>query len=371
MFKIKQTNFDNFLQAIKQHGYQLVGPTIQNRVIVYDRLESANDLPIGWKDRQEGATYRLEKRSDNAYFGYVMGPQSWKKFLFPSNLKLWEAEKDGNHFHIKPNKPEAPKLAFIGARSCELAALQIQDRVFANGNYVEPHYNARRKNILIIAVNCTEPGGTCFCESMNTGPEAKSGFDLALTEIINKRQHYFLVKSGSKTGEKILHEVPHEKATDGEIDAAKKALEKASKNMGRTLETNELPQVLNLHFEHPKWYEIGRRCLSCSNCTMVCPTCFCSTVEDTTDLSGKTASRVRRWDSCFTLDFTYIHGGSVRQTPMSRYRQWMMHKLARWQEQFGTSGCVGCGRCITWCPVGIDITEEAREFREMKRKKVS
>ena len=141
--------------------------------------------------------------------------------------------------------------------------------------------------------------------------------------------------------------------------------------MGRTLETNELPEVLDHHFEHPKWHEIGRRCLSCTNCTMVCPTCFCSTVEDTTDLGGKTAARVRRWDSCFTLDFTYIHGGSVRQTPMSRYRQWMMHKLARWQEQFGTSGCVGCGRCITWCPAGIDITEEAREFREIKRKKVS
>jgi ferredoxin len=367
MVKIKHADFDNLLQAIKHGGYQLVGPTIQNKVIVYDRLESAADLPIAWTERQEGATYRLEKRSDNAYFGYVLGPQSWKKFLFPNKLKLWEAEKDGNHFHIKPTKPKSPKLAFIGARPCEIAALQIQDKIFSNGTYSDPHYSTRRKNVLIIAVNCIEPGGTCFCASMNTGPEAKNGFDLALTEVI--KQKYFLVESGSKIGEEILGEVPHEEASDAEIDAAKKLLEKAAKNMGRTLDTDDLPAVLESHFEHPKWFEIAKRCLSCTNCTMVCPTCFCSTVEDTTDLGGKTATRTRRWDSCFTLDFTYIHGGSVRQTPMSRYRQWMMHKLARWQEQFGTSGCVGCGRCITWCPVGIDITEEARKFREMKKKK--
>lgn len=369
MVKIKHANFDNLLQAIKNRGYQPVGPTIRDNVIVYDRLESAADLPIGWTDRQEGATYRLEKRSDNAYFGYVMGPQSWKKFLFPSNLKLWEAQKDGNHFQIKPNKPEGPKLALIGARPCELAAIQIQDKVFTNGNYVDPHYSARRKNTLIIAVNCTEPGGTCFCASMNTGPEAKSGFDLALTEVINKKQHYFLVESGSEIGKTILAEVPGEEAGEAEIEAAKKMLEKAAKNMGRSLETGDLPAILESHLDSPKWFEIAKRCLSCANCTLVCPTCFCSTVEDTTDLGGKTAARTRRWDSCFTLDFTYIHGGSVRQTPMSRYRQWMMHKLARWPEQFGTSGCVGCGRCITWCPVGIDITEEAREFREMKSKK--
>ncbi|MBF0393567.1 MAG: 4Fe-4S dicluster domain-containing protein, partial [Alphaproteobacteria bacterium] len=115
--------------------------------------------------------------------------------------------------------------------------------------------------------------------------------------------------------------------------------------------------------EHPRWDEVAKRCLTCGNCTMVCPTCFCTTVDDVTDLGGTRTERVRSWDSCFTLDFSYIHGGSVRNEGSSRYRQWITHKLSSWHDQFGSSGCVGCGRCITWCPVGIDITEEVGAIR--------
>ena len=118
------------------------------------------------------------------------------------------------------------------------------------------------------------------------------------------------------------------------------------------------------NLEHPRWSDTAGRCLSCGNCTMVCPTCFCSTVEDVTDVSGTQAERVRHWDSCFTSEHSYIHGGATRVTTKARYRQWLTHKLASWIDQFGTSGCVGCGRCITWCPVGIDITEEVRVIRD-------
>jgi ferredoxin len=92
---------------------------------------------------------------------------------------------------------------------------------------------------------------------------------------------------------------------------------------------------------------------------MVCPTCFCTTPEDITDVTGEHAERWERWASCFELDFSYLHGGSVRQSGVGRYRHWITHKLSTWYDQFGHSGCVGCGRCIAWCPVGIDITEEA------------
>ena len=133
--------------------------------------------------------------------------------------------------------------------------------------------------------------------------------------------------------------------------------------MGREMNTDGIHDLLLANLEHPRWEEVAGRCLTCGNCTMVCPTCFCTSVEDTSDLAGVSAERSRRWDSCFTMDFSYIHGGSVRASPKSRYRQWMTHKLATWWDQFGSSGCVGCGRCITWCPVGIDITEEVRAIR--------
>lgn len=203
---------------------------------------------------------------------------------------------------------------------------------------------------------------------MNTGPAAISGFDLVLTEIIDKDKHYFLFESGSDTGAQILSKIPHKEAGENDLKAKAKAIEKAKSQMGRTLNTQGLADLLQDKFDHPNWQKIAARCLTCGNCTMVCPTCFCTTTEDTTDLTGSLAIRSRKWDSCFTMDFSYIAGGSVRASAMSRYRQWMTHKLANWHDQFGMSGCVGCGRCITWCPAGIDITEEARIFRESERK---
>lgn len=97
---------------------------------------------------------------------------------------------------------------------------------------------------------------------------------------------------------------------------------------------------------------------------MVCPTCFCTGVEDVTALAGDVTERVRKWDSCFTADFSYQHGGVVRESTKSRYRQWLTHKLSSWVDQFGSSGCVGCGRCITWCPTGIDLTAEVAAIAE-------
>jgi formate hydrogenlyase subunit 6/NADH:ubiquinone oxidoreductase subunit I len=249
-------------------------------------------------------------------------------------------------------------------RSCELHAIAIQDKVFLEGTYVDPVYKARRENVLIIAVNCGQAGNTCFCVSMNTGPAVNAGFDLALTEVINNKQHYFVVEAGSEKGTDLLKKLPIKPAKPQENSAAKKTVDRAAEQMGRTLNTQGIRQLLQDNPDHPRWDDVAKRCLSCANCTMACPTCFCSTVEDVTDLSGDHAERWRSWDSCFNLDFTYMNGGHARHSFKSRFRQWMTHKLSTWHDQFDTSGCVGCGRCITWCPEGIDITEEAAAIRE-------
>ena len=361
---IERSSLDQLIGALKRRGYRTVGPVLRDGAIVYDEIDSAADLPEGWTDRQDGGTYRVEPRGDQALFGYVVGPHSWKRFLHQPRLQVFRARRSAESgFEVSEEPEEAPRQAFIGVRSCELEAIAIQDRVLADGEFPDPHYVRRREGAFTVAVNCGQAGGTCFCVSMETGPRASAGYDLALTEVIEDGRHYFTAEAGSDLGAEVLAEVPHADAGEREREASFGASERATSQMGRVMETEGLPELLARNYEHPRWDEVSERCLTCGNCTMVCPTCFCTTVEDSTDLAGEEAERVREWDSCFTQDFSFVHGGSVRPSARSRYRQWMTHKLSTWWDQFGTSGCVGCGRCITWCPVAIDITEEAAAIR--------
>ena len=364
---IQRADFQRLCDVLKGHGYRIVGPTVRDGAIVYDELASLLDLPMGWTDDQEGGTYRLRRRDDQALFGYVVGPHSWKKFLQPPLARLWQATRNDGGFQIIAENEEPPKFAFIGVRSCELHAMAIQDKVFLNGHYADSTYEARRGRVFIVAVNCGQAGGTCFCVSMNTGPKTTFGFDLALTEVLEGGEHYFVIESGTDQGAEILRGLPQRKAGDEEKQKAEKTVQRAAGQMGRTMDITDIKGLLYRNREHPRWDDVAARCLTCANCTMVCPTCFCSTVEDVTDLAGEHAERWRKWDSCFTADFSYLHGGSVRASAKARYRQWMTHKLATWIDQFGSSGCVGCGRCITWCPVAIDITEEVRAIRESEK----
>ena len=363
-FIIEREHLDSLFKSLAERKYELIGPTAHDGVIRYSQITSSDQLPIGWTDQQDGGTYRLTKGRDKALFGYVVGPHSWKQFLHPPTVRLWHGKRNGSGVQILQEENENKARAFIGVRPCEINAILIQDKVFLNGTIKDPTYQSRRNNIFIVAVNCGRAGGTCFCASMNTGPKATTGFDLVLTEIIEGGQHYFVTQVGSERGAEVLRSVPHHAAKEEQTAKAENATAKAAAHMGRTLDTTDIKNALYHKYEHPRWNDAANRCLSCANCTMVCPTCFCTTVEDVTDLTGNQIERWRKWDSCFNVDFSYIHGGSVRTSVKSRYRQWLMHKLAAWIDQFGTSGCVGCGRCITWCPVGIDITKEATAIRE-------
>jgi ferredoxin len=350
------------IEALRSRGYRVLGPVVRDGAIVYDDLESAADLPVGWGDKQDGGSYRLERRDDQAIFGYAVGPHSWKRFLFPPRVRLWRAQRNGEAPKIEEEPLDETQLAFIGVRSCELHAIEIQDRVFLGGAHVDRDYAARREGAFLVAVNCFEPAATCFCTSMGTGPRAESGYDLALTELLDG-QHRFLVEAGSERGAEVLAELPSRAAEPADLGAAAATVDSAVSKMVRSLDTHDIRDLLVGNLEHPRWDDVAERCLTCGNCTLVCPTCFCSAVEDTTDLSGGEAERWRVWDTCFSVDYSYIHGGSVRPSNRSRYRQWMTHKLGTWHDQFGSSGCVGCGRCIAWCPVGIDITEEVAAIR--------
>tara|TARA_R110002095_G_scaffold3777_1_gene11191 strand:+ start:2180 stop:3304 length:1125 start_codon:yes stop_codon:yes gene_type:complete len=362
-FFLSTRQFARLFDVLHALDYEVIGPTIDQDAIVYDHLTSIDDLPRGWTDNQEPGKYRLEKRNDDALFGYVVGPHSWKQKLFPPVSTLSVADRTEAGWQFSEPEQELPKFAFLGVRACELAALKIQDRVFIGGPYVDPSYQGRRNKALIIAVNCTQAASTCFCTSMNTGPRCKAGYDLALTELSDG----FVVEVATPEGEAVINALETRIATEQNQRQAEAARQQAVDQITKTLDTTDIRDLLMSNLEHPRWDDVAERCLSCTNCTMVCPTCFCSSVDEVSDLTGDHVERERKWDSCFNVDFSYMNGGLVRNSIRNRYRQWMTHKLATWIDQFGTSGCVGCGRCITWCPVGIDLTQEVAAIRETQK----
>ncbi|MDF3299129.1 4Fe-4S dicluster domain-containing protein [Streptomyces tropicalis] len=363
---LDRDGLDALVGTLRALGRTVVGPTVRDGAVVLAELSSADELPFGWGTRVEAGRYRLEPRADGAAFAHTTGPHSWKAFLHPQRERLWSADRtaDGGLSYTEEDAPQ-PSYAFLGVRACDLRAIAIQDRVLTGGRYEDRGYRERRTGAFLVAAECTEPGGTCFCASMGSGPAAEAGFDLALTELLDADGHRFVVRTGSDAGEDVLARLPH-RAADPRADtaAARDAVAGARERMGRAMPPVDLQALMGASLEAERWDDVAARCLTCGNCTMVCPTCFCTTTEEVTDLTGDHAERWQRWDSCFDLDFTHLPGGPVRASARSRYRQWLTHKLSTWYEQFGSSGCVGCGRCITWCPVAIDITEEAAALHD-------
>ena len=364
------------IDRLRSLGYRTIGPQVADGAVVYDDISSMQQLPLGKIDVQDGGYYRLHTDPTAGHFDYVVGPHSLKNYIFPPKLTLLTAERTGENWEFALPDDDAPPLAVLGVRSCDLHALAVQDRVFLNGPYVDPAYQLRRERLFLVAVNCRRAAATCFCHSMNTGPAVKSGFDLALTELAD----VFLLEVGSERGREVIQALNWQVCSEQDSQQAAQLSRDLAQAMhsrathtpdpqgggprARHLNTEGIRDLLMGNLEHPRYGEVAERCLACANCTLVCPTCFCSSVEEVTDLTGEHVSRERTWASCFTAEHSYMNSGTVRKAVAARYRQWLTHKLATWIDQFDVSGCVGCGRCITWCPVGIDLTAEVAAIRE-------
>lgn len=358
---IERPELNRLIGLLQEEQRRVIGPAVRDGTIVHQEIHHAGDLPVGWSDEHEAGHYRAIRRDHEELFGHVLGADSWKRYLLPPTLRIFAASREGGPdqpFQVDGRRADPPRFAFLGVRACELAAIAVLDRVVGS-ELLDPYYRRTRDQAFVVSVNCTRPGGTCFCASLGTGPRCTRDFDLCLTELDGE----LAVEVGTEAGATVFRKLQSRPATATERRLLALLLDRAAEHMGRRLETAGLPELLAAGAESPHWEEIARRCLACGNCTMVCPTCFCCNVHDGTDLACRKAERWRLWGSCFTLEFSYLGSTTVRTEGYSRYRHWMTHKLSSWHEQFGTSGCVGCGRCITWCPAGIDITAEAAVFR--------
>jgi NAD(P)H-flavin reductase len=351
---LARQDLEMLIQALRRDGRQVIGPTIADGAVMLDEIDSVDDLPVAWGVNNAPGRTSLVKRADQRVFDQPPGPSSWKRWTFPPRVAqlAWSdgAVADEGHVAVTPATPKA----FLGARACEIAALAVQDRVLLEGPVKDADYATRRLDNLIVAVECAVAGGTCFCTSMGTGPELSGGYDLGLSELDDG----FVIRVGTQAGQQALAGLPVAPATETQLDAARASVDSVRAQMGTPLPMADVPAALKAAANSPRWAEVAERCLACTNCTLVCPTCFCTSVGQRSDLDGQLATTERSWDSCFTLDFGRVAGGNFRTRVEDRYRQWLTHKFATWWDQFGSSGCVGCGRCIAWCPVGIDVREE-------------
>ena len=352
------SELQTLIDALKQAGYLCVGPQVRDGAIVYDTLTSVEQLPWGVRDHQAPGEYRLEMLAEKKAFSWANGPQAIKPILFKPIEIVWRAER--NHlgkleFNAHPATDVA--VAIIGARACDLAAMVIQDKVFLAEDRVDVRYQKRRESLFAVAVNCTYSSSNCFCVSAGTGPNITHSFDILMTEVDDG----FVMKSGSERGASIMASLKLQDATQHQCNNAVAGVEQAAKMQTKRIpfdNKRELRDLLFANLGHSRWDEVAERCLSCGNCTSVCPTCFCHSETDKPSLDGNSTAHQREWDSCFTAGHSELGGKPVRENTRERYRQWLTHKVGSWFDQFGSSGCVGCGRCTTWCPVGIDITEE-------------
>jgi sulfhydrogenase subunit beta (sulfur reductase) len=353
---LPRQDFNRLIQFLMDKGYRCIGPVLRDAAIQYLPITDAGDLPKGAELQQAPAVYQIDQGQSERLFSWANGPSALRPILFPAHETLWQAQRDQSGvLKFSPGAVDMEPTAVIGVKGCDLAAMQLQDQHFLTPGSEDPQYKKRRDSILLIGVDCSHPSATCFCASTGDGPEVSTGFDLAMSELDDG----FILRAGTELGAELLRSLGLSPASDDQIQRSDEQNRSAVATQTRQLPDADLHRLLFERPYHPYWKQIAERCTACGSCTSVCPTCFCFSEHAETSLDASSSQQIREWSSCFIPGHSTFCNHPVRTDIATRYRQWATHKLAGWYEQFGRSGCVGCGRCISWCPVGIDITQAA------------
>ncbi len=355
---LSRASLSTLFEVLIQSGYQVYGPRIRDGAIQFAPLDGAASLPVGVTNDQQPGHYRLASGDSQRLFDWNHGPQGLKPLCFAPREVLWQ--ESAEPFAFRRTLPEVTPTAVLGVRACDLAALAIQDHHFLLEMRPDPHYRERRESLLLIGVDCAHSAQTCFCASTGDGPALDGGYDIGMAEL----DEGFLLWHQSDKGQAITEQLTLPLATETQLEAMLQATTQAAQQQQRYLPERQVLQHLYQRLEHGHWDQVAERCLSCGNCTAVCPTCFCYQTQHEMALTGDAAEMVRSWDSCFSPTHSDMGHFQIRNNIKHRYRQWLTHKLAGWQVQQRRIGCTGCGRCIAWCPVGIDLTREVRAVLE-------
>jgi len=327
---MEKSAMDSLISLLRKKGYEVYGPVHKGPESVFAKVTNASDLALD----------------------YVVTILSPKKYLYAPSEKLFSFNAD--NFGIKESSNGAGKQALLAVHPCDLNGIQILDKVRTSGAaFEDPKYKERRNNTLIVGLNCSKAGNECFCTSFGTGPDAKEGYDLLLTDLGDR----YLVEGGTEAGKAIIADLKLKKATAADTQEKEKRTKIVRQSIKRSINTDGLPKLLDKNFNHEIWMKLKDDCFSCGACTTVCPTCYCFNVVDNVDFSLKNGERVRNWDFCQLVEFGQVAlGGNFRKDRDARVKQWIYHKLNYFPQQYGSFQCVGCGRCIKACTKGIDIT---------------
>jgi sulfhydrogenase subunit beta (sulfur reductase) len=332
--KLPKTRLDFFASVVQQFG-EVHAPVEQDGKYAFKRL-----------------TRWSQARLD--YTRTILPP---KKYFLPPRETLFRYEDGKGYVPCADGLNE--RIVLFGVHACDVFALNILDQVFS-GSYPDPYYQTRRRNIVIIGIDCT-PDDHCFCRSMRAD-FVERGFDLFFFDI---GDYYFTLVGTARGDDMVLAAGSlFEPVTLGDVEEYKRRSSSKRGSFKRDVEIRDLPEIFELEYRSEIWDELGDRCLSCGSCSMVCPTCYCFDVTDDVELGSRTGRRVRTWDSClFPSHAMTATGEDFRKTRASRIKFRFYHKQRGFVAEYGRPSCVGCGRCTTSCPVKIDVVEVVDRLR--------
>ena len=322
------------LDFFVKRGFTVYGPVIKGKSWVFSEIHSISEVDLN-------------------YIRSILPP---KKLLLPPKSSIFSFKLDDS-FEVFESC-DFKNVVLFGVHPCDLKAIERLDAFFSL--YPEDVcYKARRQGLFIVGLTCNVVDEHCFCSSLGIDPEASTGFDILITQIGES----FLVESGSLKGLNILRELNFPEAKSEHLEAKMRHIEDLKSRFTKKADFKELDKIAKSKLDHKVWLETAEKCLSCGNCSMVCPVCYCFDVYDSLDLTLKEGARVMELDSCQLLEYAEVAlGGNFRRDRYQRLRHWMLCKFGAAGGSTYTS-CVGCGRCLVYCPTSIDLTEVARVLK--------